>query len=72
MRYLEDRGIGTLIHYPIPPHLSEAYTYLGKKRGDYPITEKYAEEVVSLPIYNGMTQKEQETVIEAVNTFKGE
>ena len=53
--YLEKRAIGTLIHYPIPPHLSEAYQYLGKKRGDYPITEKYADEVLSLPMYNGMT-----------------
>lgn len=67
--FLEKRDIGTLIHYPIPPHLSEAYEYLGKKRGDYPITEKYADEVLSLPMYNGMTAEEIQTVIDAVNQF---
>lgn len=67
--YLEKREIGTLIHYPIPPHLSEAYKYLGKKRGDYPITEKYADEVLSLPMYNGMTDDEIQAVIDAVNQF---
>lgn len=67
--YLEKRDIGTLIHYPIPPHLSEAYQYLGKKRGDYPIAEKYADEVLSLPMYNGMTDEEIRTVIDAVNQF---
>lgn len=67
--YLEKRDIGTLIHYPIPPHLSEAYQYLGKKRGDYPVTEKYADEVLSLPMYNGMTDEEIQTVIDAVNKF---
>lgn len=69
MQYLEDRGIGTLIHYPIPPHLSEAYQYLGKKRGDYPITEKMADEVLSLPMYNGMTDDELDYVVQALNEF---
>ena len=68
-QYLADRDIGTLIHYPIPPHLSEAYRYLGKKEGDYPIAEKFANEVLSLPIYNGMTEEEQGKVIRAVNGF---
>ena len=69
MKYLKEKGIGTIIHYPIPPHLSEAYAYLDKKKGDYPITERYAEEVLSLPIYNGMTEEEQNTVIKAINAF---
>ncbi len=68
--YLREQGIGTLIHYPIPPHLSEAYQYLGKKRGDYPIAEKYADEVLSLPMYNGMTDAEQDSVIKAINDFE--
>ena len=67
--YLKDREIGTLIHYPIPPHLSEAYSYLGFKKGDFPITEKNADEVLSLPMYNGMTDAEQKTVIDAINSF---
>lgn len=70
MEYLKEREIGTIIHYPIPPHLSEAYKYLGHKIGDFPIAEKYAEEVLSLPMYNGMTEEEQTTVIKAINEFE--
>lgn len=58
MEYLERNNIGTIIHYPIPPHLSEAYAYLGMKVGDLPITEKYANSVLSIPLYNGMTKEE--------------
>lgn len=69
IQYLDRRDIGTIIHYPIPPHLSEAYTYLGHKRGEYPITEEYADTVLSIPMYNGMTDEEQDIVIEALNSF---
>lgn len=68
--HLQEAGIGTIIHYPIPPHLSEAYAYLGKKKGDYPIAEQYADEVLSLPMYNGMTEEEQTYVIERINSFQ--
>ena len=67
--YLNERGIGTIIHYPIPPHLSEAYQYLDIKEGSLPITEKYAKTVLSLPLYNGMTDEEQSYVIDAINRF---
>ena len=67
--YLNERGIGSIIHYPIPPHLSEAYGYLGMKNGDLPITEKYANEVLSIPLYNGMEEEEIKYVIEALNQF---
>lgn len=67
--HLKERGIGTIIHYPIPPHLSEAYAYLGHHKGDFVIAERYADEVLSLPMYNGMTQQEQEYVIRAINEF---
>ena len=67
--YLSDNDIDSLIHYPIPPHLQEAYKYLGYKRGDFPIAEKYADEVLSLPMYNGMTDEDQQRVIEAINRF---
>ncbi len=67
--YLEENEIGTIIHYPIPPHLSEAYEYLGHKAGEYPITEKDALSVLSIPMYNGMTSKEQSYVIEIMNAF---
>ena len=67
--YLNEREIGSIIHYPVPPHLSEAYQYLGYKEGDFPITEQYANEVLSLPMYNGMTEEEQTYVIDALNAF---
>lgn len=69
MAYLDDRGIGSIIHYPIPPHLSEAYAYLGFGKGDLPVTEMYAGSVLSLPLYNGMTRDEQDYVIETINKF---
>ncbi len=70
--YLDQKGIGTIIHYPIPPHLSEAYKELGYKKGDFPITEEYANEVLSIPLYNGMTREEQDYVIKAINAFENE
>ena len=69
MEYLNGKEIGTIIHYPIPPHLSEAYGYLGYGKGSFPITEQYAKQVLSLPMYNGMTEEEQQYVIDAVNGF---
>lgn len=69
--YLENRGIHTLIHYPIPPHLAQAYQYLGLKEGDLPVTEQYSREILSLPIYNGMTRAEQDRVITCINDWKG-
>ena len=67
--YLKEREIGTIIHYPIPPHLSEAYAYLGYQKGSFPITEHDADTVLSIPMYNGMTEEEQQFVIESLNTF---
>lgn len=67
--YLNEREIGTIIHYPIPPHLSEAYQYLGLKKGSLPVTEQYADEVLSIPLYNGMKKEEQDYVIDALNSF---
>ena len=70
IEYLNGLGIGTIIHYPIPPHLSEAYQYLGIKEGSLPVTEKYARTVLSIPLYNGMTIEEQTFVIDAINSFR--
>ena len=69
IQYLEEKGIGTIIHYPIPPHLSEAYKYLGFQKGDYPKTEEYADTILSLPMYNGMTNDEIQRVIRVLNEF---
>lgn len=68
--YLEENNIGSIIHYPIPPHLSEAYSYLGMRKGSLPITESYADTVLSIPLYIGMTREEQDYVIEQLNVFE--
>ena len=60
---LADAGIGTLIHYPIPPHLSHAYANQRWKRGDFAITERMAHEVLSLPIGPHLDQRDQSYVI---------
>lgn len=68
--WLEEKGVGSIIHYPIPPHLSEAYEYLGYGRGSFPRTEHCADTVLSIPMYNGMTAEEQDYVIETINEFR--
>jgi dTDP-4-amino-4,6-dideoxygalactose transaminase len=66
-RSLESRGIETAIHYPVPPHLSPAYANLGFKRGDFPITERLADTVLSLPIGPHLNEAQVEHVIQAVH-----
>lgn len=67
--YLESKGIHTQIHYPVPPHMQKCYDYLGHHKGDFPIAERFADEVLSLPFYNGMTDNEIDYVIEVINAF---
>jgi dTDP-4-amino-4,6-dideoxygalactose transaminase len=69
--HLEQAGIGTLIHYPIPPHLSEAYAFMGYKQGDFPMAEAIAQTELSLPISPVMTMDEVEEVVGAVLDYFG-
>lgn len=69
-QYLEENNIHAQVHYPIPPHLSEAYQTLGYKIGDLPTTEEFANTVLTLPLYNGMYIEEIEYVIEKINNFR--
>ncbi len=66
-RFLTDAGIGTMIHYPIPPHLQEAYTYLGYKRGDFPIAEELADTMLSLPLWPGL--KDVKIIADVIRQF---
>jgi len=59
---LGDRGIGTGVHYPVPVHLQQACAFLGYRRGDLPVTERLAGEILSLPIYPELTDAEVEVV----------
>ncbi len=65
-RRLTERGIGTMIHYPIPPHMQPAYNGLGYGRGAFPITEKIHAEVLSLPMGPNMNLGQAESVISAI------
>lgn len=67
--YLQKCGIGTLIHYPIPPHLQKAFHYLGYKKGDYPVCELLSESSLSLPLYPGITFDQVCFVCEAIQEF---
>jgi dTDP-4-amino-4,6-dideoxygalactose transaminase len=64
---LKARGVGTLVHYPIPVHLQPAYAHLGMIRGDLPVTERLAGEILSLPMYAGLRDAQIEVVVDAVN-----
>jgi dTDP-4-amino-4,6-dideoxygalactose transaminase len=68
-KYLTEHGIGTVIHYPVPPHLQNAYSELNYQKGDFPIAEKIANETLSIPLYQGMTEAQQMQVIEKIRTF---
>jgi len=67
---LKSEGIATGIHYPIPLHLQPAYNYLGYKRGDFPVTEKASQEILSLPMYAELGDEQIEEIIELVKYFK--
>ncbi|HLW78248.1 MAG TPA: DegT/DnrJ/EryC1/StrS family aminotransferase, partial [Terriglobia bacterium] len=65
-RQLEQAGVGTLIHYPVPPHLSGAYRDLGFRRGDFPVAEQIAREELSLPLHPHLTAEQVEEVAGSV------
>jgi len=68
---LAEAGIGTGIHYPIPLHLQKAYQHLGYKEGDFPVTERVALEILSLPMFPQLTHSQQDEVASSVREFVG-
>jgi len=68
-KFLEDRGIHTLIHYPTAIHLQEAYKDMKLERGAYPLAEKICDSELSIPLYPGMTEEEIQYVIQCLNEF---
>jgi dTDP-4-amino-4,6-dideoxygalactose transaminase len=64
--HLAEAGIGTGIHYPIPLHLQKAYAYLGYSRGDFPVCEGAAAEILSLPMYPGLSDEQQDRIAQNV------
>ena len=70
--FLSARGIGTMIHYPVPPHLQEAYRERGWKQGQFPIAEEIAQTCLSLPMYPALQNAQIERVAECVREFFGQ
>jgi dTDP-4-amino-4,6-dideoxygalactose transaminase len=69
MNHLKNAGIGTGIHYPIPLHLQKAYESLNYRRGDFPVAERAAAEIVSLPMFPQLTSSQQHKVAEEIASF---
>jgi len=63
---LKRRGVSTLIHYPIPNHLQPAFASLGYRRGSLPHTERAADEILSLPLYVGLSESHVDEVADAI------
>jgi dTDP-4-amino-4,6-dideoxygalactose transaminase len=67
--YLTSNGVDTGLHYPIPIHLQQAYRHLGYRPGDFPESERAAEEVLSLPMYPEMAPAQAEYVINKIQSY---
>ena len=68
-KYLGDKGIATGLHYPLPLHLQKAYSHLGYKEGDFPVTEHVAARLISLPMFPELTADQIEYVAASINEF---
>ena len=70
-RYLSDNGIGAGIHYPVPLHLQPAFRALGYDAGDFPVAERLADSILSIPMYPEMTAAQQRRIVQAIGAFGG-
>ncbi len=70
-QYLADRGIPSMIYYPVPCHLQGAYRYYGYTEGDFPLTEDLCSRVISFPIHTEMDEEQQQIIIDGVLDFIG-
>lgn len=68
-QYLTKAGIGTLIHYPVPPHLQKAYQHLGYTKGAFPVAEDIADTCLSLPIWPGLSEAQVDFIVRAIRQF---
>lgn len=67
--FLFKNGIGTMVHYPIPPHMQGAYQKMGLKKGDFPVSENLAETILSLPVWPGLGIEQVEWVVDQIKLF---
>ena len=68
-KHLQAAGVDTIIHYPIPVHLQKAYAHLGHRAGDFPVAERLAQRILSLPMYPELTSASIDRVVDAVTDF---
>ena len=68
-KFLKKEGIETMVHYPVPLHLQEAYSYLGYKKGDFPFSEKIADEILSLPLYPELEDENIFKIVDKIEQF---
>jgi UDP-2-acetamido-2-deoxy-ribo-hexuluronate aminotransferase len=68
-KFLSNKGIPSMIYYPMPLHLQEAYQYLGYKKGDFPVSEKLSEQVLSLPMHTELTDGQLDYITSAIREF---
>jgi dTDP-4-amino-4,6-dideoxygalactose transaminase len=69
-KHLEEKGISTGLHYPVPLHVQKAFAHLGYKEGDFPVTENAAKEILSLPMYPELTEEQIKYVCSAIREFQ--
>lgn len=68
-KHLAEKGVGTLIHYPVPPHLQQAYSFLGFKKGDFPLAEEIASTCLSLPMWPGLKEEQVKEIATIIRDF---
>lgn len=70
MEHLKERGVGTKVYYPVPLHLQDCFSYLGYKKGAFPVAERAAEETFALPAYPELNEAQQAYVVDSIRSFK--
>jgi dTDP-4-amino-4,6-dideoxygalactose transaminase len=68
-KYLNDKGVGTGLHYPVPLHLQKAYAHNGYREGDFPVTESVAKRLLSLPMFPELTKAQIEYVAQNIKEY---
>jgi dTDP-4-amino-4,6-dideoxygalactose transaminase len=69
LKYLNEKGIGTGLHYPVPLHMQKAYSYMGYKKGAFPVSENLAGRLLSLPMFPELTREEIKYVCDAIKEY---
>jgi len=68
-QYLQSKGIPSMIYYPMPLHMQEAYHYLGYREGDFPVSEILSQQVLSLPMHTELTREQLSFITSAIREF---